>query len=161
MKSNDRWFAYSKKLCDFFCAQRTSSLAGVSKWLVFSLCGVSQRGKFFCRLKCVIRFAAGDQKVKILSIGIEPLCLKVWTTISAAATFKDWSFVPINAKPQQIFDKTNTRSVARSLLIGVFNAQHEGAAPALGKCPTEKRSSRSSNMKIARWTWCKARDDFV
>jgi hypothetical protein len=74
--------------------------------------------------------------------------LKVWTAIASTTTFEDGPFIPINSEPQQIFDESNTRCVARSLLICIFDTQYKSSASTFGKSPTEERSACPSNMQM-------------
>ena len=59
------------------------------------------------------------------------------------------AFVPLDAEPSQVIDDLLNSGWGITFLVGVLDAEHEGAAHFFGEKPVEKSGPGTTDMQVA------------
>ena len=70
------------------------------------------------------------------------------------------AFIPIEAEPAEAVEDDIDGFLGIARGVGVFNAQHEGAAGVAGVKPVEQSRARAADVEEAGGRWCESNPSF-
>src|SRR5687767_7731272 len=80
--------------------------------------------------------------------------------VGTVRSFDVRSFVPVEAKPAQVFEDAHLGLVRGPLGVSVFDAKDEGAVLAVGEQPVEQRRPGIADVQLAGRTGSKTESHF-
>ena len=103
--------------------------------------------QFFLRTKAEISFALAQQPLGLLAIELETIAL----TIGGMRTTDVRTFIPIEAKPLQVFEKLALKALLAALDVRVLDAQDHDATLLPREEPVEQRGAGVTNVQMSGW----------
>ena len=103
----------------------------------------------FGRTETVVARAFRQQPVGVIDVGLHAFGLPVGAI--RAFLFQPHAFVPMQPHPAQILEDGLFGFGRRTLPIGVFDAEDEGAVLPARQQPVEERGARVADVQVTGW----------
>src|SRR5690606_27979246 len=143
LQADDRGDALVTEGLALLIAQ-VAAVAVIARWPAGLALLLAQRGQALRRAEALVCVALGQQAVGVFAVQVEPLALEVGAVRAADIR----PFVPVQAQPAQRFGDRGDARLVVALLVGILDAQDEGAVVLAGKKVGEERGARAADVQV-------------